>query len=643
MGVFENPSQEFTYVRTYSKWLEESRRRETFEESVERFISFIKFHRPQVPAKVLRKMKEYMLGLGAVPSMRFFWSAGPAAERDNTCIYNCAFQAVDSIQAFSECLFTLMCGTGYGFSVERRYTDKLPVVPGFTSKGSGEHLVKDSKEGWADSVKALMTSLYAGQDLSMNLSELRSEGARLHTMGGRSSGPAPLLTLHNFIRETFARAQGRKLTPLECHDLLCQEGEVVVVGGVRRSSEISLSDLDNEEMNRAKEWPFPPRRSMANNSAVYREKPSAARFLKEWAELANSGTGERGIFNLLAAQESAPERRKSRFIAGTNPCGEISLRSRQFCNLSEVVVRADDDLDTLLDKVETATWIGAIQSTFTDFPYLNKTWQKHCDEERLLGVSLTGQYDNFIMSNDPTALTALKKKALKVAAHASKKLGVPFSAAVTCGKPSGTVSQLVNCASGSHPRHSPYHIRRFRISSTDPLYLMLRDQGLPFYPEIGQREEDWGPGDSCSIYEQGKQWAKKRVRTWVCEFPIKCPAKSVYRDEVSALDQLRHYLTVQKNWCEHNQSCTIYVKPEEWFSVGEMVYTNWEHINGVSFLPYDGGHYELAPYEEITREEYYKRMKSFPKIDYSQLSKYETEEPEDTTGSWACAGDKCEL
>jgi ribonucleoside-diphosphate reductase alpha chain len=619
-----NAVQEFTYTRTYSKWLVESKKREVFEESVDRFIDFITFHRGgKIPPKVLRKIKEYILRMEVVPSMRFFWSAGPAAERDNTCIYNCAYQGVDSIQAFSECLFILMCGTGYGFSVQQEHINKLPVVPGFTSKGAGEYVVADSKEGWATSIQVLLQSLWSGADVSMVYKELRGEGARLQTMGGRSSGPAPLLLLHNFIRETFAKAQGRRLTTLECHDILNQEAEVTVCGGVRRSSEISLSDLDDQEMETAKEWPFPPRRSMANNSAVYLERPSASRFLKEWAGLANSGTGERGIFNLGGARATAPIRRNSALISGTNPCLEILLRSRQFCNLSEVVIRPEDDVDTLLDKVETAAWIGAIQSTFTHFPYLNKRWAKNCNEERLLGVSLTGQYDNYALADNPTVLSALKRKVLKVAAHASKKLGVPMSAATTCGKPSGTVSQLVNCASGAHARYSPYHIRRFRIAGTDPLYHMLRSQGLPFYPEVGQKKET--------------------AMTWVCEFPVKCPPSSIFRNEVSASDQLNHYLTVQKNWCEHNQSITIYVKPEEWFSVGEMVYTNWEHINGVSFLPYDGGHYQLAPYEEITKEEYDKRVLAFPQINYSQLSKFETTEPKDTTGSWACTGDKCEL
>lgn len=641
---FESPAQEFTYIRTYSKWIEACQRREAYEESVDRFIDFLKQTRgAQVPEKVFRKIKEYMLRLEVLPSMRLFWSAGAAALRDSTCGFNCAFSAVDSVQSFSECLFALMSGSGYGFSVEKKYIEKLPPVPGFGPLSCGEFVVEDSKEGWADSVAALMTAIYSGQDLSMIYNEIRPQGERLKTMGGRSSGPAPLLTLHNFIRETMAKAQNRKLSPIECHDIMNQIAEIVVVGGVRRSSQVSLSDLDDAEMASCKEWPFPPRRSMANNSAVYYERPSAARFLTEWASLANSGTGERGIFNLGGARLSAPKRRNSNLLAGSNPCLEVVLRSREMCNLSEVVVRADDDLDDLLQKVETAAWLGAIQSTYTNFTYLGRQWAKNCNEERLLGVSLTGQFDNFHLMNDPTTLTALKQKALKVAAHASKKLGVSMSAAVTLGKPSGTVSQLVNCSSGAHARHSQYHIRRYRISSTDPLFKMLASQGMKFWPEVGQREEDWGKNDHCTIFEPGKKWSPQKVRTWVCEFPIASPRGAITRSQVSALDHLNYYLTVQKNWCEHNQSITISVRPDEWFSVGEAVYKNWDHINGVSFLPYDGGHYDLAPYEEITESEYQNRMKSFPKIDYSQLSRFETAGSEEEPGSYSCTGGKCDL
>ena len=648
--MFTDPSQEFTYVRSYSRWLEGSQRRETWEETVERYVDFIVTRRKEgIPQRTIRKIKERILNLDVMPSMRAAWSAGPAADRDNTCMFNCAFQAIDSIESFAECLFILMCGTGYGFSVERKYVDRLPIVPPFTGKGAGEHIVADSKEGWADSLKVLLTALYSGQDVTMNYTEVRQQGARLVTMGGRSSGPAPLLTLHNFVRETFAAAQGRKLTSLECHDILNQIAEIVVVGGVRRSSQISLSDLDDVDMAQAKAWPFPPRRSMANNSAVYIDKPPASRFLVEWGNLANSGTGERGIFNLYAARNTAPSRRKGHLIAGTNPCAEISLRPRQFCNLSEVVVRVDDDLDDLLDKVETAVWLGAIQSTFTHFPYLSRQWARNCNEERLLGVSLTGQFDNLRLLDDPTVLISLNVKALKVAKHASVKLGVPMSAAVTCGKPSGTVSQLVNCASGCHARYSDYYLRRYRISSTDPLFRMLRDQGLEFVPEIGQRHSDWesakttGDFSKCSVFEQGKKWSSDKVRTWVCSFPVKSPSGSVTRSQVSAVEQLEHYVKIQGNWCEHNQSCTVYVKPDEWFSVGDFVYKNWDIMNGVSFLPYDGGHYDLAPYEEITEERFKKEKGAFPVLDYSKLPIYETDDQSSGSKSWACVGDVCEL
>lgn len=641
---FDTPLQEFVYTRTYSKWLPQSKRRETFDETVSRYIDFLRHMRgDRIPEKVLRKAEEYLLSLDDMPSMRLLWSAGPAAERCNVCAFNCAYASVDNPRAFAETLYILMNGTGQGFSVENRHVSKLPVVPGFTGSGAGEYVIEDSKEGWADSVYALMSSLWSGRDLSMVYKAIRPEGSRLITFGGRASGPAPLLTLHNFIRETFSKAQGRHLTPKENHDLKCQVAEIVVVGGVRRSSLISLSDLDDPQMAAAKEWPFPPRRSMANNSAVYREKPSASRFLSEWAHLANSGTGERGIFNLAGARATSPARRKAGTIQGTNPCGEILLRSKGFCNVTSVVARADDDLDDLLQKVETATWLGAIQSTFTDFQYLSRGWKKNCDEERLLGVSITGMYDNYLLLSDPTILTAMKQKALKVAAHAAKKLGVPMSAAVTCVKPEGTGSLVVNSSSGAHPRHSPYYKRRFRISATDPLFKMLRDQGLKFVPEVGQRDKDWGQNDNCTIYEPGRRWSSSKVRTWVCEFPVKSPDGAVCRSDVSALDHLGHYLRTKRHWCEHNPSITISVRPEEWFSVGEAVYKNWDDINGVSFLPYDGGHYDLAPYEEVTREEYLKQTASFPKLDYSQLSKYETEGSEEDPGNFACTGGQCEL
>lgn len=629
--MFANPSQEFVYVRSYARWVDELKKREAWVETVDRYIEFIEKERGDlVPSKVLRKIREYLLKLEVMPSMRAVWTAGDAARRDNTCMYNCAFQAVDSIHAFSECLYILMCGTGYGFSVEKKYVNKLPTIKPLDSSGAGVYVVSDDKKGWADSLKILLENLYKGTDVDFDYSQIRPKGAKLKTMGGRASGPEPLITLHNYVREIFANAQGRKLTPLECHDIMCQIAEIVVVGGVRRSSEISLSDLDDSEMRNAKMGTFPLRRYMANNSAVYLVKPTAVDFLYEWAALAGSGSGERGIFNLEAVRNTAPKRRIADLIVGVNPCAEITLRSMQFCNLSEVVVKATDDLDDLMEKVECATWIGVIQSTFTKFPYLRRKWKQNCEEERLLGVSLTGQMDNpDIMTKDN--LVALKKKAIKVARKASKVMGINMPTAITTGKPSGTVSQLVDCASGCHVRYAPFYIRRYRISATDPLFKMLRDQGVPVVPEVGQRPSDM------------KNWSEDKVSTWVVEFPIASPKKSLTRHDVSAIDQLGHYKLVQQNWCEHNQSCTIYVRDDEWFSVGNWVYHNWEFINGVSFLPYDGGNYELAPYEEVDEETYNKLLKSFPEIDYSKLSDYELEDNTEGAKTYGCVGDLCEL
>ena len=621
--MFKNEVAEFIYKRTYSRWLDEEGRREDWPETIERFISFLILKRPDIPDKTISKIRKYMTEFAVMPSMRFLWAAGPAAEFDNTCIYNCAFGKINAVDAFAECLYVLMCGTGYGFSVEQEEVEKLPEVPEIKSgQALPKILIADSKAGWADSVKTLMGSLYDGQNLYFDYSGIRPEGARLNTMGGRASGPAPLVKLHDFIRETMHNAQGRKLTTLEAHDICNQIAEIVVVGGVRRSSQISLSDLDDNDMRHAKEWPFPIKRAMANNSAVFREKPSAADFLVEWGALAKSGTGERGIFNLEAAQNRAPSRRYAPKIQGTNPCGEIMLRDMQFCNLSEVVIRADDDLDTLLDKVETATWLGVIQATFTDFPYLRKEWKKNCDVERLLGVSLTGQMDNpSILTSE--CLKALKSRVLRISRKAADILDINVPVATTCVKPSGTVSQLVDSASGVHPRYSQYYIRRYRISSRDPLFAMMKDAGIKANPEVGQDEST--------------------ATTWVLEFPVKSPEGCLTRKDVSALDQLSHYKNLQHNWCEHNASMTVYVRDDEWFEVGNWVYKNWDIINGVSFLPYDGGKYKLAPYEEIDVHTYERLIKEHPLIDYTQLSHYELEDNTQGKSEFACVGDKCEI
>jgi ribonucleoside-diphosphate reductase alpha chain len=621
--MFKNEVSEFIYKRTYSRWLDDENRREDWPETIERFLSFIISKNPDIPEKTIHKIKKYMTEFAVMPSMRFLWAAGPAAAFDNTCIYNCAFGKINSVDAFAECLYILMCGTGFGFSVEKEEVEKLPVIPKIKSALGNEKIpIFDSKAGWADSVKMLMNNLYDGQNIYFDYSLIRPEGARLNTMGGRASGPQPLVKLHDFIRETMHNAQGRKLTTLEAHDICNQIAEIVVVGGVRRSSQISLSDLDDKDMRHAKEWPFPIKRAMANNSAIFREKPTAAQFLKEWAALALSGTGERGIFNLDAAQKKAPSRRYAPLIQGTNPCGEIMLRDMEFCNLSEVVVRAEDDLDSLLDKVETATWLGVIQTTFTYFPYLREQWKKNCDVERLLGVSLTGQMDNPSIMNSE-ALKALKSRVIRISRKASKLLGINVPVATTCVKPSGTVSQLVDSASGVHPRFSEYYIRRYRIAARDPLFRLMKDSGIKANPEVGQKKKD--------------------ATTWVLEFPVKSPEGCLTRKDVTALDQLKHYKNLQHNWCEHNASMTVYVRDDEWFEVGNWVYQNWDIINGISFLPYDGGKYELAPYEEIDARTYERLIKKLPRIDYKQLSKYELEDNTQGKGEYACVGDRCEI
>jgi len=621
--MFKNEVSEFIYKRTYSRWLDKEDRREDWPETIERFISFIISERKNIPDKSISKIRKYMLEFSVMPSMRFLWAAGPAAKADNTTIYNCSFAKINCIEAFAECLYVLMCGTGFGFSVESKEVSKLPVVPEIKSgQGIAKVNIEDSKAGWSDSVKTLMTSLYCGQNIYFDYSDIRLEGARLMTMGGRASGPAPLIKLHDFIRETMHNAQGRQITTLEAHDICNQIAEIVVVGGVRRSSQISLSDLTDKEMRHAKDWPFPIKRAMANNSAIFREKPSAADFLIEWGALAKSGTGERGIFNLSSAQAKSPTRRYAPLIQGTNPCGEIMLRDMQFCNLSEVVVREEDDLDTLLDKVETATWLGVIQSSFTHFPYLRKEWKKNCDVEALLGVSLTGQMDNpSVLTSE--ALAALKSRVLRIPRKASTLLGTKMPAATTCVKPSGTVSQLVDSASGVHPRYSQYYIRRYRIAARDPLFKMLKDIGIPANPENGQ--------------------TKKDASTWVLEFPVKSPEGCITRKDVSALDQLKHYKNLQHNWCEHNASMTVYVRDDEWFEVGNWVYHHWDIINGVSFLPYDGGNYKLAPYEEIDATTYERLIKTLPLINYTHLSKYEHEDNTQGKAEYACVGDKCEI
>ena len=657
--MFRNAASEFVYVRTYSRWLEEQVRRENWPETVKRYIDFIKKHLgDKIPSKVLRKIEENLLSFSVMPSMRFLWAAGQPAEQDNVTIYNCSFGVISYMEAFAEALYILMCGCGYGFSVENKYVSQLPAVPDQILPNGQSHEVEDSKAGWADSLKVLIAGFYAGQEIEMRYNKVRPAGARLKTMGGRASGPGPLAQLHSFIKETFYKARGRKLTDEECHDMLCEIAQIVVVGGVRRSSEISLSDLNSKLMQNAKTGNFPVRRHMANNSAVYYSKPDIVTFMNEWSSLIASRSGERGIFNLEASRSMAPKRRNAEFIVGTNPCAEIQLRAEEFCNLSEVVTRADDDIDTMLEKIETATWMGIIQACFVNFPYINPNWTKNCQEERLLGVSITGQMDAPQLFTEES-LRAYKSRAIKVAKKASSIMEIPMPAAITCVKPSGTVSQLVDSASGLHPRFSKYYIRRYRISGTDPLFRMVRDQGLPVSPENGQRKQDYVKAirayeasenkvegmkqakSICPIFDL-EGWSPDKVNTWVVSFPVAAPKNCITVEDVTAIDQLEHYKRIQKNWCEHNASITVYVRNNEWLKVGDWVYSNWDIVNGISFLPLDDSVYEQPPYEKISKEEYDKMAKTFPKIDYSQLGKYETEDNTEGAKSLACASGICE-
>lgn len=635
--MFKNAAAEFIFTRTYARWNESLGRRETWPEAVERLMEFYyKTAGDKIPKKVYNDIYDQVISFGVMPSMRLMWAAGDAADKENVTVYNCSFVPVADIKSFAEILYILMCGTGAGFSCEKRFIDNLPSIPMMSSEGVGVHVVEDSKEGWSKAYLAGLETWFAGKDIEFDYSKVRPRGARLKTMGGRASGPQPLMRLMEFTRNTLITAQGRKLTDLEVHDMVCEIAEIVVVGGVRRSSLISFSDLESEAMRGAKIWPMPPRRYMSNNSAVFEKKPDVITFLKEWTALAASGTGERGLYNISNIQKYSPRRDFAGHDIRSNPCGEILLRPYEFCNLSEVVVRAEDTFDDLVEKVKIAVWMGAIQSTLTKFNFIRDEFRKNCEEERLLGVSLTGQMDNPAMMT-AEKLKILKDYAIKTAKKASKALGINLSVSITTGKPSGTVSQLVDAASGCHPRHNKHYSRSYRISGTDPLFRMMKDQGFKFSPENGQAEKDFVPKFD------GDKWDESQVQTWVTTFPIKAPEVCITRHDVTAIDQLEWYRKVQNNWCEHNQSITIYVDDSEWLEVGNYVYKHFDDIMGVSFLPKDNGKYEQAPYIDCTEEEYNEMVKNFPQIDYTQLGKYERED--NTTGAQnlACVSGVCEL
>ena len=627
--------QAFIHTSRYARWLDKEGRRESWPETVQRYMDNVV--RPKLGKDTyVDGIEEAILNLEVMPSMRAVMTAGPALERDNTAGYNCSYLPVDDPKSFDEAMFILLCGTGVGFSVERQFVSKLPEVPTLFQSDTTV-VVKDSKEGWAKALRQVIALLYSGEIPKWDTSAVRPAGARLKTFGGRASGPAPLIDLFNFVTRVFAEAQGRKLSSIECHDIMCKIGEVVVVGGVRRSAMISLSNLSDDRMRHAKsgEWWDDPQnnirrfgyRALANNSVAYTEKPDAVSFMREWMALVESGSGERGIFNRQASKKQAAKngRRDSNFEFGTNPCSEIILRPYQFCNLTEVVVRATDTIEDLERKVKLATILGTIQSTYTKFPYLRKVWQRNTEEERLLGVSLTGIMDNTLLTTknmglDKT-LERLKNVAVSTNAEWAERLGIPVAAAITCVKPSGTVSQLVNSSSGIHARHSPYYIRTVRGDNKDPLTQFMKDQGIPSEPEIGKPEQ-----------------------TTVFSFPVKAPDKAVVTSDLSAIDQLEMWLMYQRHWCEHKPSVTINVKKDEWFEVGAFVYKHFDEMSGVSFLPYNEHTYQQPPYQEVSKSEYEELLSLMPTaIDWSKLAEYEQEDNTAGSQTLACSGDSCEI
>ena len=628
------PYQEFIHLSRYSRWLENENRRETWEETVNRYFKFFDIHLKQntkckLDKETREELRQAILNLEIMPSMRALMTAGEALERDNTAGYNCSYVAVNRVRSFDEILYILMCGTGVGFSVERQYTDKLPTIAEQFTETDTTIMVQDSKAGWAKSYKELVSLLIGGQIPKWDTSKVRPYGARLKVFGGRASGPRPLEDLFEFTIETFKNAAGRKLSSMECHDIVCKIAEVVVVGGVRRSALISLSNLTDEKMRDAKMgawWEANPQRALANNSVCYNERPDIGTFMEEWVSLYKSKSGERGIFNRAAAQKQTAklgERRDATYQFGTNPCSEIILRDRQFCNLTEVIVRADDTYESLMRKVKLATILGTFQASLTYFPYLSSDFTKNCEEEALLGVSLTGIMDNKLMySKDglDVVLEELKRMGVTTNAEWAKKLGINPAAAVTCVKPSGTVSQLVDAASGIHARHSEYYIRTVRADRKDPLCQFMIDSGFPAEPDV-----------------------TKPDNVMVFSFPMKAP-ESLTRDSMTAIEQLEMWLTYQRHWCEHKPSITVTVREEEWMEVGAWVYKHFDEVSGISFLPHSNHSYRQAPYQDCTKEEYETFVLKMPKnVDWSDLKKYEKVDSTTGTQTLACSGDKCEL
>jgi ribonucleoside-diphosphate reductase alpha chain len=624
----------FIHTSRYARWVEKENRRETWSETVGRYIQNVVSGK--VDGDTQNQLQQAIKNTDIMPSMRALMTAGEALSRDNTCAYNCAYLTVDNVKSFDEAMFILLCGTGVGFSVERQYVQKLPEVPQLY-KSETTIVVHDSKEGWAKGLRQLISLLYAGEIAKYDTSRVRPAGSKLKVFGGRASGPGPLEELFRFIINTFSEAQGRKLSSMECHDIMCKIGEVVVVGGVRRSAMISLSNLSDDRLRYAKSgqwWENNPQRALSNNSVAYTERPEIETFLREWTSLVASKSGERGIVNRVALKKQAARngRRKTDYEFGVNPCAEIILRPNSFCNLTEVVVRKEDTLETLKEKIRLASILGTIQSTYTHFPYLRKIWKDNTEEERLLGVSLTGIMDNPVLSGSENAeivwgkqlwaiLLTLKNVAVETNAEWADKLGIARSVAVTTVKPSGTVSQLVDSASGIHARHSEYYIRTVRGDNKDPLTQFMKDQGVPSEPDV-----------------------MKPANTTVFSFPMKSPVGAVTRNDMTAIQQLELWLLYQQHWCEHKPSITVTVRDHEWMEVGAWVYKHFDEVSGVSFLPHSDHTYQQAPYQEVGQREYEELLKLMPyKIDWEKLSDYEKEDNTKSSQTFACTGDVCEI
>ena len=622
--------QQYIHKSRYARFIEEEKRRESWTETVSRYINFISNHLKSKHKHIIPnkgELEEAIINLDVMPSMRALMTAGPALDRDHTAGYNCSYIPIDSVRSFDEVMYILLCGTGVGFSVERNNVEKLPKIAETMEQSDTVIVVEDSKTGWAKAYKELIAMLYTGQIPKIDVNKVRPAGARLKTFGGRASGPQPLVNLFDFTINTFKNAVGRQLDCLEAHDIVCKIGEVVVVGGVRRSALISLSSIQDDRIRKAKMgqwWQDNPQRALSNNSACYTRTPDIGLFMHEWKALYDSKSGERGIFNREAAKKKVEEngRRDSEHEFGTNPCSEIILRPYQFCNLTEVVIRATDDEKSLKKKVRLATQLGTYQSTLTDIKYLRKIWRDNTEEERLLGVSLTGIMDNKLtIKAEEELLSGMKKVAVDTNKKLAAELKIPQSAATTCIKPSGTVSQLVDSASGIHSRHNDYYIRTVRGDNKDPLTQMMKDQGIPSEPDM------MNP-NNVSVFS----------------FPQKAPKGAITRERYTAVEQLETWLRYQRHWCEHKPSCTVSVKESEWMEVGAWVYKHFDEVSGVSFLPHSDHTYQQAPYQDIDEKKFKEELKKMPtNVDFEKLSDYEDEDNTTGTQELSCTAGACEL